>query len=102
MGSYTIIGLMSGTSMDGLDLAHATFVLSENDTWQFSVNQTETYKYPIGVLEKLKIAIKLSPQELLRLDKELGLFFSDRINAFIASNNIDKERITNTITMDRR
>ena len=93
MGSYTIIGLMSGTSMDGLDLAHVRFTLCENDRWEFTVNQTETYKYPKRVLEKLQNVIKFSPQELLHLDKELGLLFSDRINAFIASNNIDKELV---------
>jgi len=93
MSSYTIIGLMSGTSMDGLDIAHASFVLSENDTWEFSVNQTETYKYPIWILKKLKNAIHFSPQDLLQLDKELGIYFSDRIIEFIASNNITKEKI---------
>ena len=93
MSSYTMIGLMSGTSMDGLDVAHTTFALSQNDTWEFTVNQTETYKYPICVLKNLKNAINFSAQDLLQLDKKLGLFFSDRINDFIASNNIDKELV---------
>lgn len=93
MSSYSIIGLMSGTSMDGLDVVHVTFHLSESNTWKYIVNQGETYKYDESVLQLLKISKQLSVSEILKLDKTLGRFFADKVNTFIDTFKIDKEEI---------
>ena len=47
------IGLMSGTSLDGVDLAFCTFSLVE-DRWTFTTEATETYSYTDEWLEVLK------------------------------------------------
>lgn len=93
MSSYSIIGLMSGTSMDGLDIAHVTFKLQEDETWEFTVNQTETYIYQSKTLEKLKVSKTLCATELLALDKELGLIFSGHVNSFLKKYQIDVNSI---------
>jgi anhydro-N-acetylmuramic acid kinase len=42
--SYHIIGIMSGTSLDGVDLAHCTFTI-HNGSYQYAMNACETIPY---------------------------------------------------------
>lgn len=93
MSSYNLIGLMSGTSMDGLDIVQVQFNFEENDGWYFKLENSFTAKYNDQLLSKLKISKQLSAIELLILDKELGFFFSTEVNKFIKVNNIDKTKI---------
>ena len=93
MSSYSILGLMSGTSMDGLDIAHVTFRLLENKEWEYVVNHVETYPYENKTLQQLKNGKNLSTTQILELDKHLGLLFANHINAFIKQNNISKPTI---------
>ena len=41
---YVVLGLMSGTSMDGLDISCARYY-KENNTWRFDLLQAETFVY---------------------------------------------------------
>lgn len=93
MSSYNLIGLMSGTSMDGLDIVFVKFKYTENNDWEFNIEHSLTVKYSNKMLSKLKIAKKLSAIELLILDKELGMFFSTSVNKFIELNQIGKSKI---------
>jgi len=91
--SYTIIGLMSGTSMDGLDIAFSKYEQTTNNKWQLTVYQTETDIYPKNMLENLKNSTCFSASQLLDLDKKLGHYFAEKVNAFILRNKIDKKSI---------
>jgi len=93
MSSYNLIGLMSGTSMDGLDIANVSFNYSEKNEWTFKVAYSSTVKYNTQLLEKLNLSKQLSAVDLLILDKELGLFFSTAVNAFIQKNRLDSATI---------
>lgn len=44
MTEYHVIGIMSGTSMDGVDLAYCV-IRNENGRWQYSIQQAETVPY---------------------------------------------------------
>jgi anhydro-N-acetylmuramic acid kinase len=90
--SYKIIGLMSGTSLDGLDICFVKFSLA-SDNWEYEILNSKTVNYPDLLLEKLKIATKLSGLDLFLLDKEIGIFYGESINDFISKNNISKTDI---------
>ena len=66
---FNVIGMMSGTSLDGLDLAHCEFTYS-NDTWGFVINKSKTLKYPKQWKDKLANAHHLNAEDLVALDVE--------------------------------
>ncbi|HPW98760.1 MAG TPA: anhydro-N-acetylmuramic acid kinase, partial [Flavobacterium sp.] len=61
--SYKVVGVMSGTSLDGIDLAHLDFSI-EDGKWSFKVHECETIAYPKEWLNKLKIAVSFSKDAL--------------------------------------
>ena len=81
MRKYSVIGLMSGTSLDGLDIAYCTFQL-KSGKWSYVLNQAETIKYSKVWYEKLKNAHLLNSEELLMLHHEYGALLGNKINAF--------------------
>ena len=92
--SYPIIGLMSGTSMDGVDLAFATYEKTEKGQWNYTLNNTKTFPYPPILLDDLKKSIEFNSCELLILDKKLGAFFSDIIIQFMDEYSIKRESVS--------
>ena len=61
---YKVVGLMSGTSGDGLDIAYCEF--EKNDTWAFSIRTAETVPFPKKLGKKLKKAHLLTDTMLHR------------------------------------
>ena len=57
------IGLMSGTSLDGLDICLAEF--EKQDKWTFQILKAETIPYSEDWENKLKNSIHLSAEDLL-------------------------------------
>lgn len=93
MNSYNIIGLMSGTSLDGVDLAYCRFDQHNTGKWDFEILSTIGKQYPIQLLEKLKKATTVSSEELYYLNKEIGIFFGGIVHQFCIENNISKENV---------
>lgn len=85
--NYNIIGVMSGTSLDGVDLAHIVFTI-KNDKWSFQILETETVSYSNDWLNKLKIAVDFSEKELEKLNHDYTLLLGTIINRFISKNKI--------------
>ncbi len=79
---------MSGTSLDGVDLAICTFT-EKNDRWNFTLNKATTKPYPEQILTRLRIAHELSGLELAVLDNDLGCFFGELINVFVGKEKVD-------------
>lgn len=80
-----IIGLMSGTSVDGLDLAYCSF-----DGKGFSLKAVQAFSYPEDIQHKLMNNLQLSPAELFALDAELGYFFGKCVNTFLKKSKLPK------------
>lgn len=81
---------MSGTSLDGLDLAAVEFQ-QENETWSFSLVVTETIPYFEDWNKKLKNAPSLSGENLMKLHNEYGRFTGKQINCFIEKTGFKPE-----------
>ncbi|MEI6900810.1 MAG: anhydro-N-acetylmuramic acid kinase, partial [Bacteroidota bacterium] len=79
---YTIIGLMSGTSLDGLDIACCSFSL-KNEDWSYSIDVAETLPYSIEWKERLATVEKGSALDLALMDKEYGHFLGKSVVDFI-------------------
>jgi len=80
------IGLMSGTSLDGLDICYAAF--EKKETWSFRIIQAETIPYPKNWEDKLRNSIHLSAEELLELHSEYGFYLGKLTQDFIQKFNL--------------
>lgn len=85
--NYNVIGVMSGTSLDGIDLAHIRFTVSDGN-WNFEIRECNTIAYPESWLEKLKIAVSFTMSELEQLNTDYTLFLGETIKNFITAHNI--------------
>lgn len=84
---YNVIGVMSGTSLDGVDLAHIQFEI--NDTkWSYEIFECETISYTNEMISKLKSGINFSKNELSDLNLEYTKLLGTIISDFITKNNI--------------
>jgi anhydro-N-acetylmuramic acid kinase len=86
MKNYKAIGLMSGTSCDGLDIVYCEFVF--HTEWKYKILQSKMVEYSLNFQEKLKNAFKLSKSELDEFDIELGQFFGQETKKFIEENKL--------------
>ena len=80
--NYTIIGVMSGTSLDGVDLAHIVFTV-KNNKWDFEILESETISYTTDWLNKLKIAVDFSKTQLEQLNQDYTKLLGTIISSFI-------------------
>lgn len=79
---YHMIGLMSGTSCDGLDVAYCEFWRA-NGQWSYAIKAAETLPYQLDLRQKLKRASQLSAVEIAHLDAQLGRSFGEACKTFI-------------------
>lgn len=77
---------MSGTSLDGVDLAHIKF--TNDQQWNFTILETATVPYTEDWLAILKKAVNFSTAELGILDKDYTHLLAKIIKDFISQNNI--------------
>ncbi|UQD56017.1 anhydro-N-acetylmuramic acid kinase [Flavobacterium sp. K5-23] len=85
--NYNVVGIMSGTSLDGIDLAHLHFTIKDNK-WAFKILENETIRYSNNWLERLKIAVDFSEPELEELNKDYTKLIAKTASDFINKNNI--------------
>lgn len=90
---YNVIGLMSGTSLDGLDIAFCQFSES-GGKWSYMILKAETLVYPDFWKEKLRNADKLSAVDLLLLNNEFGYFLGNKSLEFIEKYNLNADFIS--------
>lgn len=93
MTKLQIIGLMSGTSMDGVDLAHVEFEFDTQNGDSFQLLNYHTAEIPQELKEKLSDAPNYSVPLMCALDKEISKFFAQAINQFVLEKKIDKNKI---------
>lgn len=84
--NYYAIGLMSGSSLDGLDISYCKYSfqrdVEEKASWSFELIYAKTVL--LGVWEsKLKAAVSLSDDDLENLGEQFASFLASEVNEFI-------------------
>ncbi len=76
-----VIGLMSGTSLDGVDLVYTKF--DKNDYKSFKIIEAKTFPYTLKWKEKLQKGIEFSKDNLAELNVDYGKLLGKIIVDFI-------------------
>lgn len=80
MSKFNAIGIMSGTSLDGVDLAFCSF--SENKPGAFEIVQGETSAYSVLWTNKLANASQLNAVEFEKLKVDYSLEIAHTVDRF--------------------
>ncbi len=80
--SFRVIGVMSGTSLDGLDICLCTFFQS-SEKWSYKIEKAITIHYSSEISEKLSSAYNASGIELTLLDYDYGKWIGQQIKEFL-------------------
>jgi len=90
MSIYRVIGLMSGSSLDGLDIAYCHFEKGKSD-WEFSIEKADCIAYSKEWMDRLSTARTLDGKSLWQLHTDYGHLLAGRVNRFISKNNLQGE-----------
>jgi len=84
--SYHIIGVMSGTSLDGIDLCYANY--NFNNNWSYKILHATTYNYTDKWKDRLLNSIGLNKSDLRSLDIDYTNLLASILRDFILQFNI--------------
>jgi len=87
-----ILGMMSGTSLDGIDLAACRF-FNENGIYKFEILNAETIQYTASETESLKAAFELSGVKLIELHHQYGKLLGQKAKEFAHKFNLNIDYI---------
>lgn len=83
---YRALGLMSGTSLDGVDIAACEF-WQENTLWNYKIIEAHTYEFPTEIFTALKSSPQLSGLALTHLHVQFGSFLGKLGRTFMEQHN---------------
>src|SRR6185436_10243398 len=88
--NYHVIGLMSGTSLDGVDLALCRFRYKGERKgkakWEFDILKAKTTGYSEGWKNKLQNLHDANGLTFVKTDAELGMYFGRLVKNFLSKN----------------
>jgi anhydro-N-acetylmuramic acid kinase len=84
---YRVIGIMSGSSLDGLDMAFVQFE-EQSGKWDHEILEAECVPYSQQWIDRLKNAINLSARDYMLLDAEYGHYIGKQVMAFIENHQL--------------
>lgn len=90
--NYKVIGLMSGTSLDGLDIAYCSFE-KKLGQWHFDLLQSEFVAYTDEFRARLKESVNLSAIDLLVLNNQYGEWLGQRTKRFLDQHQLEVDFI---------
>lgn len=77
------IGVMSGTSLDGIDLAWCHFSRKEDGRWAYRIEKAVTVPYSDDFRQRLSNAQELSALEYVKLNNDVAAIFAKAINSWL-------------------
>jgi len=89
----SVIGIMSGTSLDGVDIAYCRFFKNKGQ-WRYEIVNAQTFNYNNEWVEKLTNIGKQDSTNLVQTHTEYGHYLGNRINNFIKKNNLNIDFIS--------
>lgn len=92
MRDFKVIGLMSGSSLDGVDIAYVNFS-HDNKKWFFQIIEAGNVPYTEEWKNKLSEAFNKNQSELKELDLEYGKYLGDITKKFIKKYELDPKLI---------
>ena len=87
MKSYNAIGLMSGSSLDGLDIAYCQ-INEDNGNWSYKILLSQCLPYPHKWKLRLKNLVLQDAITYLKTDVFYGHFIGELVRKFITENNL--------------
>jgi len=77
---FKVLGVMSGTSLDGIDLALVNF--SKDEDWHFEIEKAKTVAYSLAWKRKLTDALYYNEEDLVNINREYTAYLAKVINSF--------------------
>ncbi|AHM61751.1 anhydro-N-acetylmuramic acid kinase [Flammeovirgaceae bacterium 311] len=92
INTYTLIGAMSGTSLDGLDLACCHFRFLEGK-WEYSVLASETISYSDEWQERLANLMQADALTFIKTDRALGTWMGEQVRTFMDRHHVQPQAL---------
>lgn len=86
-----VVGLMSGTSLDGLDLCCVDFTF--DGTWHYRIVKAESTDYPDDLRRALATAQDLTALPYARLHSDYGLYLGAQVRDFVARGDLHPDLV---------
>lgn len=87
MERHIAVGVMSGTSLDGVDLACCTFAVNE-DKYAFSIDACITVPYDAAWRKKLSDLSQQDGMTFARINTEYGHYLGQLVKTFVRTNGL--------------
>ncbi|MEP5612264.1 MAG: anhydro-N-acetylmuramic acid kinase [Cyclobacteriaceae bacterium] len=78
--NYNVIGVMAGSSMDGLDVALISF--TKEQKWSFKIRRAKSFSYDSSIYELLAGAAESSSKEQSKIDVLFGQWIAGKLLEF--------------------
>lgn len=92
MKEYRVAGLMSGTSLDGVDIALCYFI-EDAGKWSCKIICAETVPYPPEWKSRLQNLPKAGAMELAKTHAAYGHYLGSLVKSFLESNNLKADLV---------
>ena len=85
--TYDVIGLMSGTSLDGVDIAFCRFTI-DNNKWNYTIYQAETISYTLEWKERLLSMEGINANVFQQINTDYGFYLGTLVSDFIVKHSL--------------
>jgi anhydro-N-acetylmuramic acid kinase len=90
---FRVIGAMSGTSLDGLDLAYCVFELKDK-LWTYNIERTLCVHYSKSFREQLANLESKTALDFVKLDIDFGVYVGKKIKEFVSKNKFQVDFVS--------